>query len=74
VEGAGSDTALERELVLAAGYDSGVLHVSARAASCDDGDAEFPACHIHQQDWGVPLTITAGAATEVLLVLAGPMG
>lgn len=31
----------------------GVLHVSAMAASCDDDPAiEYPACHVHQQDWG----------------------
>jgi hypothetical protein len=79
VEGAGSGTDLVRPLVLAAaepaGTDSGVLHVSVRAASCDDPDApgaaEFPACHVHQQDWGVPVRLSADGATRLALVLAG---
>ena len=52
-----------------------MLHVSVRAASCDDPDApgaaEFPACHVHQQDWGVPVRITADGAARLALVLAG---
>jgi hypothetical protein len=79
-EGAGSGPELVRRLVVAAGVESGVLHVSARAASCDDPDApgavEFPACHVHQQDWGVPVAVAAApdaAGTDVVrLVLAGP--
>jgi thiol-disulfide isomerase/thioredoxin len=71
--GTGSDTALERDLVLNAAIASGVLHVSARAASCDDGDAEFPACHLHQQDWGIPIDLSPDGSREVLLVLAGPV-
>ncbi len=47
----------------------GVLHVAAKAASCDDG--EFPACHLHQQDWGIPLRIVAGAADRLPLILRG---
>lgn len=63
VSGAGADTPLRRELVLAEGIASGVLHVSVKAASCDeppaDADAEefFPACHVHQQDWGIPVRV-----------------
>ncbi|MFJ6797612.1 NHL domain-containing thioredoxin family protein [Streptomyces sp. NPDC091268] len=69
-EGAGTD--LFRELVLADGVEGGVLHVSAMAASCDDDPAnEYPACHVHQQDWGVPVTVTAGGASRLPLVLAG---
>ncbi|MEV6954479.1 NHL domain-containing thioredoxin family protein [Streptomyces sp. NPDC051183] len=69
-DGAGTD--LFRELVLADGVDGGVLHVSAMAASCDDDpENEYPACHVHQQDWGVPVTVTAGGATRLPLVLAG---
>jgi hypothetical protein len=42
------------------------------AASCDDDPAnEYPACHVHQQDWGVPLRLTEGAADRLALVLAG---
>ena len=57
-EGAGSAAAPSRLVRLSGDVRSGVLHVSARAASCDDGDAEFPACHVHQQDWGVPIEIS----------------
>jgi thiol-disulfide isomerase/thioredoxin len=78
-EGAGSGTDLTRPLVLAdparTGIESGVLHVSVRAASCDDPDApgaaEFPACHVHQQDWGVPVRLVADGTRRLALVLAG---
>ena len=77
--GAGSGTDLVRALRIAdpadSGLDGGVLHVSVRAASCDDPDApgaaEFPACHVHQQDWGVPVRITNGGTARLALVLAG---
>ncbi|MGW7687555.1 NHL domain-containing thioredoxin family protein [Streptomyces asiaticus] len=69
-DGAGTD--LNRELVLTEGVTEGVLHVSAMAASCDDDPAnEYPACHVHQQDWGVPVRITEGGANRLPLVLAG---
>ncbi|GHC37241.1 NHL domain-containing thioredoxin family protein [Streptomyces cinnamoneus] len=71
-EGAGQGTDLHRELVLADGVTEGVLHVSAMAASCDDDPAnEYPACHMHQQDWGVPVRVVAGGAGRLPLVLAG---
>lgn len=71
-EGAGQGTDLGRDLVLADGVTSGVLHVSAMAASCDDDPAnEYPACHMHQQDWGVPVRVTEGGAERLPLVLAG---
>ncbi|MET8180287.1 NHL domain-containing thioredoxin family protein [Streptomyces sp. NPDC005336] len=71
-EGGGAGTDLSRELVLAEGVTEGVLHVSAMAASCDDDPAnEYPACHVHQQDWGVPVRVTAGGAARLPLVLAG---
>ncbi|MER6387666.1 NHL domain-containing thioredoxin family protein [Streptomyces sp. NPDC001523] len=69
-EGPGSD--LFRELEWNPDVTEGVLHVSAMAASCDDDPAnEYPACHVHQQDWGVPVKITAGGADRLPLVLAG---
>ena len=69
-DGAGTD--LSRELVLAQGVTEGVLHVSAMAASCDDDPANaYPACHVHQQDWGVPVRVAEGGATRLPLVLAG---
>jgi thiol-disulfide isomerase/thioredoxin len=77
--GAGSGPELRRPLVVAdpasTGVSEGVLHVSVRAASCDDPDApgaaEFPACHVHQQDWGVPVRLDAGGTKRLPLVLAG---
>ncbi|NDB18177.1 MAG: alkyl hydroperoxide reductase [Actinobacteria bacterium] len=79
VAGAGSGEDLLRSIEFAdpavSGVTEGVLHVAARAASCDDPDApgaaEFPACHVHQQDWGVPVRLTAGGVSEVVLPLAG---
>ncbi|BDM73558.1 hypothetical protein HEK616_70450 [Streptomyces nigrescens] len=71
-DGAGAGTDLSRELVLADGVTEGVLHVSAMAASCDDApDIEYPACHVHQQDWGVPVTVTEDGVARLGLVLAG---
>ncbi|MFJ9466415.1 NHL domain-containing thioredoxin family protein [Streptomyces caniferus] len=71
-EGAGAGTDLARDLVLADGLTEGVLHVSAMAASCDDApDIEYPACHVHQQDWGVPVRIAEGGVGRLGLVLAG---
>ncbi|WP_299529829.1 NHL domain-containing thioredoxin family protein [uncultured Streptomyces sp.] len=71
-EGAGQGTDLGRDLVLADGVTEGVLHVSAMAASCDDDPAnEYPACHVHQQDWGVPVRVAPDGASRLPLVLAG---
>ncbi|MGW2083959.1 NHL domain-containing thioredoxin family protein [Streptomyces sp. NPDC001880] len=71
-EGAGPGADLFRELVLAEGVTEGVLHVSAMAASCDDDPAnEYPACHVHQQDWGVPVRVSAQGTARLPLVLAG---
>ncbi|EMF01867.1 redoxin domain-containing protein [Streptomyces mobaraensis NBRC 13819 = DSM 40847] len=71
-EGAGAGSDLARRVVLADGVGEGVLHVSAMAASCDDDPAnEYPACHVHQQDWGVPVRIVPGGADRLPLVLAG---
>lgn len=79
--GSGAGEVLARAVVFAnpavTGVTQGVLHVAARAASCDDpeapGAAEFPACHVHQQDWGVPVRLVTdeSGATEVVLPLAG---
>ncbi|MFJ7492527.1 NHL domain-containing thioredoxin family protein [Streptomyces sp. NPDC097727] len=71
-EGSGPGTDLFRDLVLAEGVTEGVLHVSAMAASCDDDpENEYPACHVHQQDWGVPVRVTAEGTPRLPLVLAG---
>ncbi|SPF01666.1 thioredoxin-like domain-containing protein [Streptomyces sp. MA5143a] len=70
--GEGADTALSRRLELNPSISEGVLHVSAMAASCDDDPAnEYPACHVHQQDWGVPVRVSSGGADRLPLVLAG---
>ncbi|MFJ8507268.1 thioredoxin-like domain-containing protein [Streptomyces avermitilis] len=72
LNGEGADTDLSRTLELNPAISEGVLHVSAMAASCDDDPAnEYPACHVHQQDWGVPLSLTEGGADRLPLVLAG---
>ncbi|MFE4962531.1 NHL domain-containing thioredoxin family protein [Streptomyces sp. NPDC056660] len=80
LKGEGADTDLARELELNPAVPEGVLHVSAMAASCDDpesnsgsaaGANEYPACHVHQQDWGVPVRITEAGANRLPLVLAG---
>ena len=58
-EGGGGADGLERELVLDATVGDGVLHVSVQAAC--DGDPEtgevpeHAACHLYQQDWGIPV-------------------
>lgn len=71
-EGAGTD--LSRTLELNPAIEQGVLHISAMAASCDtpsdDGSAAFPACHVHQQDWGVPVRLTRTGTDRLPLVLA----
>ncbi|MFF9085836.1 NHL domain-containing thioredoxin family protein [Streptomyces sp. NPDC014991] len=81
LEGGGADTHLHRELELNPAVPEGVLHVSAMAAFCDDmasgggssADAgEHPACHVHRQDWGVPVRLTEGGVDRLPLVLAGP--
>ncbi|PKW08908.1 Alkyl hydroperoxide reductase subunit AhpC (peroxiredoxin) [Streptomyces sp. 1222.5] len=72
LKGEGADTDLSRELELNPAVAEGVLHVSAMAASCDDDSAAaHPACHVHQQDWGVPIRLAEGAAHRLPLVLAG---
>jgi thiol-disulfide isomerase/thioredoxin len=71
-EGEGRGAGLTRRLVLDGHVGDGVLHVAAMAASCDDAaEVEFPACHVHQQDWGVPVRLVEGAPAELTLYLAG---
>lgn len=72
LDGAGDDVPLARRLRLNPAVTEGVLHVSARAASCDaDPAVEFPACHLAQQDWGVPVRVTPGAPATLTLPLLG---
>jgi thiol-disulfide isomerase/thioredoxin len=73
--GEGRGTDLTRELVLDPHVGDGVLHIAARAASCDivddQGDGTGAACHMHQQDWGVPVRISAGGDVVLTLPLGG---
>ena len=79
LEGEGRETGLTRQLKLNPEVTEGVLHVTARAAACD-GEPGQPipdaaACHLYQQDWGIPVTIHPagddGAHTTLDLDLRG---
>ncbi|WP_348087507.1 NHL domain-containing thioredoxin family protein [Nocardioides sp.] len=69
--GEGRGTDLSRELVLDPHVGDGVLHIAARAASCDADGGEGAACHMHQQDWGVPVRISADGVAVLTLPLGG---
>lgn len=70
--GAGDDVSLRRELRINPEVAEGVLHVTAQAASCDTDPAiEYPACHLNQQDWGVPVRVVPGGPGELVLPLHG---
>lgn len=74
VAGAGTGSDLTRTVDLAPGIATAVLHIAARGASCDeatDSEDGYPACHIHQQDWGIPITVTPDGTRTVRAVLAG---
>ncbi|MEV6342144.1 NHL domain-containing thioredoxin family protein [Actinoplanes sp. NPDC051851] len=70
VEGEGTTTELSRRLVLNPDVPKGVLQVVAQAATCDV-DAEFGACHLTRQDWGVPIVIDPDAPDRLPLILRG---
>ena len=75
-EGAGKASGLTRTLVIDESVGSAILHVSVRAAACD-GDPltgevpEHAACHLFQQDWGIPLVISPDGPTRFELDLRG---
>jgi hypothetical protein len=69
IEGEGRTSALHRRLRLDPAVGDGVLHVAATAASCEDGDNA--ACHIHQQDWGIPIRVVDGAVDRLQIALSG---
>jgi hypothetical protein len=72
VEGAGDDVPFDRVLRIDPSVAEGVLHVTAKAASCDDDPAvEFPACHLNAQDWGIPVRVVEGAEPVLVLPLHG---
>jgi hypothetical protein len=70
-EGEGRGTELARLLTLDPAVGEGVLHVAARAASCDVHEGDGAACHLHQQDWGIPVRVVAGAPARLELPLGG---
>jgi hypothetical protein len=69
--GEGRGTDLTRTVVVDATVGSGVLHVAARAASCDADAGQGAACHLHQQDWGIPVRVVEGAPARLVLPLSG---
>jgi len=69
--GDGRGTDLTRTLELDPQVGEGVLHVAARAASCDVADGEGAACRMHQQDWGVPVRVSADGDVHLVLPLGG---
>lgn len=75
VSGGGTSPGLARELVLAPGVADGVLHITARAAACDgEAGGDIPdhaACHLYQQDWGIPVVVSEGGDRELSLDLRG---
>ncbi|CAI3805004.1 NHL domain-containing thioredoxin family protein [Pseudarthrobacter sp. MM222] len=77
LSGGGTSVGLLRTLELASDIAEGVLHITARAAACDgpeDADGEIPdhaACHLYQQDWGIPVLLQADGDSELVLDLRG---
>ena len=81
-DGDGRARGLRRTLTLASGIPTvgdgptGTLHVSVQAAACD-GDPEtgevpeHAACHLFQQDWGIPVVIDDRAEPRLVLDLRG---
>ena len=75
LSGGGTSTGLTRTLELNPQIADGVLHITARAAACDgEPGGEIPlhaACHLYQQDWGIPVLLDAEGENELLLDLRG---
>lgn len=75
LEGAGTSVGLERTLSLNPDVPEGVLHITARAAACDgEPGGEIPdhaACHLYQQDWGIPVLLDAEGDQQLELDLRG---
>lgn len=69
-DGFGTSAGLTRDLVLDPAVGDGTLHISVRAAACD-GDGEHAACHLYQQDWGIPVVLADDAPPELTLDLRG---
>ncbi|UVI35898.1 NHL domain-containing thioredoxin family protein [Brevibacterium spongiae] len=75
VSGDGGAEGLTRDIVINPELAGGVLHVTARAAACDgEPGGEIPlhaACHLYQQDWGIPVDLVDAAPNELNLDLRG---
>ena len=77
LSGGGTSVGLLRTLELSSDVTEGVLHITARAAACDgpeDAAGEIPdhaACHLYQQDWGIPVLLQADGDAELVLDLRG---
>ncbi|MGG5175671.1 NHL domain-containing thioredoxin family protein [Pseudarthrobacter sp. J1763] len=77
VSGGGTSVGLKRTLELSGDVPEGILHITARAAACDgpeNEDGEIPdhaACHLYQQDWGIPVLLQSDGDTELVLDLRG---
>ncbi|MFC6712450.1 NHL domain-containing thioredoxin family protein [Branchiibius cervicis] len=69
-DGGGTGEGLTRHLVLDPAVGDGTLHISVRAAACD-GDSEHAACHLYQQDWGIPVVLDDTADAHLQLDLRG---
>ena len=50
--------------------DLAVIIIGPRAASCDAEGGEGAACYLHQQDWGVPVKVTADGVRTLTLPLS----
>ena len=75
VSGAGGEDGLTRSLTLDPQVGSGVLHITVRAAACDgEPGGEIPlhaACHLYQQDWGIPVELDPAGESTLQLDLRG---
>jgi sugar lactone lactonase YvrE/cytochrome oxidase Cu insertion factor (SCO1/SenC/PrrC family) len=75
VSGAGGEDGLTRSLTLDPEVGSGVLHITVRAAACDgEPGGEIPlhaACHLYQQDWGIPVVLDPAGESTLQLDLRG---
>ncbi|MGT2462042.1 NHL domain-containing thioredoxin family protein [Sinomonas atrocyanea] len=73
--GGGTAQGLARTLELNPEVAEGVLHITARAAACDGAPGEeipdHAACHLYQQDWGIPVVLREGADSDLVLDLRG---
>ncbi|WP_422934410.1 NHL domain-containing thioredoxin family protein [Sinomonas sp. P47F7] len=73
--GGGTSQGLTRTITLNPEVPEGVLHITARAAACDGAPGEeipdHAACHLYQQDWGIPVVLREGAESVLTLDLRG---